>query len=86
MTSPVCGRFFLPVGAERHFFDYEAAFLSRVVNPDGEFITAVAEGRTASPDVAEHHYNLARSIKAGHRFAVHLAKARSSLRPISNKE
>src|SRR3984893_8936032 len=39
----------------------------------------------ASPEVSDRHYNLARSVKAGHRFAVHLAKARSSLRPVSTK-
>jgi integrase len=40
----------------------------------------------ASPEVSEGHYNLARSIQAGHRFAVHLAKARSRLRPVSIKD
>lgn len=36
----------------------------------------------ASPEVNERHYNLARSVKAGQRFAVHLAKQRARLRPI----
>lgn len=33
----------------------------------------------ASPEISERHYNLARSIQASRRFAVHLAKARSKL-------
>ena len=33
-----------------------------------------------SPDVGEHHYNLARSMQAGHRFATHLAKDKNRLR------
>jgi hypothetical protein len=37
----------------------------------------------ASPQVSEQHYNLARSAKAGQRFAAHLAKERERLRPIS---
>lgn len=37
----------------------------------------------ASPDVSDHHYNLARSMRAGHRFAAHLSKTRSRLRPLS---
>jgi hypothetical protein len=36
----------------------------------------------ASPDVSEQHYNLARSMQAGHRFAAHLSRARSKLRLI----
>ena len=36
----------------------------------------------ASPDVSDQHYNLARSMQAGHRFAAHLLKARSKLRPV----
>jgi integrase/recombinase XerD len=39
----------------------------------------------ASPEVNERHYNLARSTKAGQRFAAHLAKERERLRPISRK-
>jgi integrase len=39
----------------------------------------------ASPEVNERHYNLARSAKAGQRFAAHLAKERDRLRPISRK-
>jgi integrase/recombinase XerD len=39
----------------------------------------------ASPEVNERHYNLARSAKAGQRFAAHLAKERERLRPISRK-
>ena len=35
----------------------------------------------ASPDVAEQHYNLARSVEASRRFAAHLAKTRARLRP-----
>jgi integrase/recombinase XerD len=34
-------------------------------------------------DVGERHYNLANAIKASQRFAIHLANARSSLRPLS---
>jgi len=37
----------------------------------------------ASPDVAEQHYNLARSVEASRRFAAYFAKTRSRLRPIS---
>ena len=37
----------------------------------------------ASPDVSDQHYNLARSMQAGHRFAAHLSKARSKLRSVS---
>jgi hypothetical protein len=39
----------------------------------------------ASPEVSERHYNLARSIQAGQRFAAHLAAARNSLRSFSTK-
>ena len=39
----------------------------------------------ASPDVSDRHYNLARSVQAGQRFAAHLAKARNRLRPLSAK-
>jgi hypothetical protein len=35
----------------------------------------------ASPDVAEQHYNLARSVEASRRFAAHLARTRARLRP-----
>lgn len=35
----------------------------------------------ASADVAEQHYNLARSVEASRRFAAHLAKTRARLRP-----
>ncbi len=35
----------------------------------------------ASPDVSEQHYNLARSVEASRRFAVHLAGTRAKLRP-----
>ena len=34
----------------------------------------------ASPEPGEQHYNLARSMQAGQRFAIHLANARSRLR------
>jgi integrase/recombinase XerD len=37
----------------------------------------------ASPDVSDQHYNLARSMQAGRRFAAHLADARNKLRPLS---
>ena len=39
----------------------------------------------ASPEVSERHYNLARSIQAGQRFAAHLANARSRLRLLATK-
>jgi integrase/recombinase XerD len=39
----------------------------------------------ASPEPNERHYNLARSTKAGQRFAAHLAKERERLRSISRK-
>jgi integrase len=39
----------------------------------------------ASPDVSDQHYNLARSMQAGHRFAAHLSAARIRLRPVSTK-
>ena len=39
----------------------------------------------ASPDVSDQHYNLARSMQAGHRFAAHLSEARIRLRPVSTK-
>jgi integrase/recombinase XerD len=35
----------------------------------------------ASPDVAEQHYNLARSVEASRRFAAHVARIRVRLRP-----
>jgi len=35
----------------------------------------------ASPEVSDQHYNLARSVQAGQRFATHLADARNRLRP-----
>jgi len=37
----------------------------------------------ASPGVSERHYNLARSMQAGRRFAAHLANARNKLRPLA---
>jgi hypothetical protein len=37
----------------------------------------------ASPDVGERHYNLARSVQASRRYAAHLARTRSRLRPVS---
>ena len=37
----------------------------------------------ASPDVSDQHYNLARSMQAGRRFAAHLANARNRLRPLA---
>jgi integrase len=40
----------------------------------------------ASPDVSEQHYNLARSMQAGRRFAAYLANARKKLRPLSTKK
>jgi integrase/recombinase XerD len=40
----------------------------------------------ASPDVSEQHYNLARSMQAGRRFATYLANARKKLRPLSIKK
>jgi integrase/recombinase XerD len=39
----------------------------------------------ASPDVSDRHYNLARSVQAGRRFAAHLANAKIRLRPHSMK-
>ena len=38
-----------------------------------------------SPDVSDQHYNLARSMQAGRRFAAHLSNARSRLRPLATK-
>jgi integrase len=35
-----------------------------------------------SPEVSEQHYNLAQSVEASRRFAAHLSKLRSRLRPI----
>jgi integrase/recombinase XerD len=37
----------------------------------------------ASPEVSEQHYNLARSMQAGRRFAAHLGNARNRLRRLS---
>ena len=39
----------------------------------------------ASPEVSEKHYNLARSMMAGQRFAAHLANARKRLRPLATQ-
>src|SRR5215204_5957998 len=39
----------------------------------------------ASPEVSDRHYNLARSMQAGQRFAAHVAKARSRLRLFATK-
>jgi hypothetical protein len=39
----------------------------------------------ASPEVSERHYNLARSVQAGKRFAAHLAEARIRLRLLATK-
>ena len=39
----------------------------------------------ASPDVSEQHYNLARSVESGRRFAAHLARTRAKLRRIQTK-
>jgi integrase/recombinase XerD len=36
----------------------------------------------SSPDVSEQHYNLARSMQAGRRFAVHLSEVRNKLRSV----
>ena len=38
-----------------------------------------------SPDVSEQHYNLARSMQAGRRFAAHVTNARNRLRPLPTK-
>jgi integrase/recombinase XerD len=38
------------------------------------------------PEVSEQHYNLARSMQAGRRFAAHLANARNRLRPLATKD
>jgi integrase/recombinase XerD len=38
------------------------------------------------PEVSEQHYNLARSMQAGRRFAAHLANARKRLRPLSGRK
>jgi hypothetical protein len=40
----------------------------------------------ASPDVSDQHYNLARSMQAGRRFAAHLANVRNRLRPLATKK
>jgi integrase len=40
----------------------------------------------ASPDVADQHYNLSRSMQAGRRFAAHVAEARNRLRPFAIKK
>lgn len=40
----------------------------------------------ASPDVSDQHYNLARSMQAGHRFAAHLSRDRSRVRPLSTRQ
>jgi integrase/recombinase XerD len=40
----------------------------------------------AKPDVSEQHYNLARSMQAGRRFAAHLANVRNRLRRLSIKK
>jgi integrase/recombinase XerD len=37
------------------------------------------------PEVSEQHYNLARSMQAGRRFAAHLANARNRLRPLATR-
>jgi integrase/recombinase XerD len=37
------------------------------------------------PEVSEQHYNLARSMQAGRRFAAHLANARNRLRSLATK-
>ena len=39
----------------------------------------------ASSEVSEQHYNLARSVEAGRRFAAHLTNARNRLRPLATK-
>jgi hypothetical protein len=38
-----------------------------------------------SPEVSEQHYNLARSVQAGRRFAAHLANERKRLRSLKNR-
>jgi integrase/recombinase XerD len=38
-----------------------------------------------SPDVSDRHYNLARSMQAGRRFAAHLANVRNRLRPLATR-
>ena len=40
----------------------------------------------ASPEVSDRHYNLARSVQAGRRFAAHLVEAKNRLRPLSLKD
>ena len=40
----------------------------------------------ASPDVGERHYNLARSVEASRRYATHLSKTRTRLRPLSTRK
>jgi hypothetical protein len=39
----------------------------------------------ASSEVGERHYNLARSVQAGRRFAAHLNNAKQRLRPLATK-
>ena len=39
----------------------------------------------ASADVGQRHYNLSRSVQASQRYAAHLAKTRSRLRPVSHR-
>ena len=39
----------------------------------------------ASEEMGERHYNLARSVEASRRYAGHLAKTRSRLRPLSRR-
>jgi integrase/recombinase XerD len=40
----------------------------------------------ASPEVGDQHYNLARTVQAGRRFAAHLANVRNKLRRLSIKK
>jgi len=39
----------------------------------------------ASPQPGERHYNLARSVEASRRYAIHLSKTRTRLRPVSRR-
>ncbi len=78
VRTRVMGRFGKAMGL--HDFRRAAATFLAMDAPDKiGLIPGVLQH--ASPDVSDRHYNLARSVRASQRYAAHLSKTKSRLRP-----
>jgi hypothetical protein len=66
-------------------FDETAGPGAHLADGTREMIRLVYRRWLGFPEVSEQHYNLARSMQAGRRFAAHLANARNRLRPLATK-